>query len=138
MKSIKDRALYYSEMSRELESNFEDLDICGLAYEYVLNEMRQEISEVSKYLLGVETDIVNDCNLYVYCNYMCTDFDNTEETREFLTELLAKAIVENYELPEELETFAYDYIEVSKEEVEKLAQEFKIEKEYMESRGGNF
>jgi len=55
---------------------FTEIDICGLAYEYVLQEARQEIGDKT------EIDICNETEIYTYFNFMCSQYDRTEEALE--------------------------------------------------------
>jgi len=55
---------------------FNEIDVCGLAFEYVLQEARQEIEEAT----GI--DICIDTEVYTYFNYMCSCYDRREGALE--------------------------------------------------------
>lgn len=68
---------YIEEFCEETQTPFSKLDICYLAYEYVLQQARNQIDEI----LGV--DIINDTdNFYTYGNYMCSGYDTNEESNK--------------------------------------------------------
>ncbi len=73
--SENDFSVYVEEFFEETQIPFSKLDICYLAYEYVLQEARNQIDDI----LGV--DIINDTdNFYTYGNYMCSGYDCNEES----------------------------------------------------------
>lgn len=75
--SESDFSIYVEEFCEETQIPFNKLDICYLAYEYVLQEARNQIDEI----LGI--DIINDTdNFYTYGNYMCSGYDCNEESNK--------------------------------------------------------
>jgi len=84
---LAEEVLRYSE---DTGTALKDIDVCYIAYETILQEARNKISEVLNF------DFLNDGNLgiYTYGNYMCSSYDNTEETKEKLRELLETATEE--------------------------------------------
>jgi hypothetical protein len=76
-----DFADYVNRFCEDTESKFSDLDICYLAYEYVLQETRNQINE------ALSVDILNDTsNFYVHGNYMCSSFDYDEDSKNKILE----------------------------------------------------
>jgi len=73
--------------SEETGQNFNNIDVVWVALETILQEARNKIEEV----LGI--DILNDIesDMYVYGNYMCSSYDNYEETARVLKEKIKKA-----------------------------------------------
>ncbi len=71
-----DFAEYIGEFCDETQAQFKDIDICYLAYEYIMQEARNQIDAS----LGV--DIINDTdNFYTAGNYMCTSYDYSENSK---------------------------------------------------------
>jgi len=62
-----------------------DLDVCAIAYEHVLQEVRNEIINI------IDFDIQNDCDFEVAGNYMCSSFDYREEDKESLINAIKEA-----------------------------------------------
>lgn len=65
---------YVESFCEDTGSNLLKLDICALAFDYILQEARREIEEK----IGV--DILNDLKneIYVIGNYCCTQFDSKD------------------------------------------------------------
>ena len=77
---------YVEEYCKDTGANLLKLDICAIAYDYLLQEARREIEEK----IGV--DILNDLSneVYVIGNYCCTQFDSKDYTPTIKTiELIA-------------------------------------------------
>lgn len=67
---------YINDFCDETDSKFCDLDICYLAYEYILNEARNQIDEI------LSVDILNDTgDFYTFGNYCCTSYDCNEASK---------------------------------------------------------
>jgi len=69
----------------DTDTDFYDADICCIAYDTLQQEARTEIENATG------KDISNDKPFYsvvVYGNYMCTDFDGTDEAREATKNLI--------------------------------------------------
>ncbi len=64
------------------EAKLEDCDIGYIAYDAILQEVRNEIIEI------IEFDICNDANFYTHGNYMCSSIDHSEQDTEKLTEVI--------------------------------------------------
>ncbi len=62
-----------------------DIDICLVAYEYILQNARNEINDVLK------VDIVNDLYFETHANYDASSFDWQEKSQEKLREKLENA-----------------------------------------------
>jgi len=75
--NINEFAQYVEDYTKDTETPLTDIDICGCAYEYILQEIRDIIDTET------HTDIT-DFGIYVYFNYMCSDFDDTEQTKDFI------------------------------------------------------
>jgi len=89
-KSGDDLAEEVLRFSEDCETPLKDIDVCYIAYETILQEARNKISEVLDY------DFLNDGegDLYTYGNYMCSSYDATENTKIAIQELLKKATKE--------------------------------------------
>jgi len=61
------------------------LDITALAYDTILQEIRNKIDT----LIGF--DLMNDANFYAYGNYMCSSFDYSTDDIELLTKAIKEA-----------------------------------------------
>jgi ABC-type oligopeptide transport system substrate-binding subunit len=72
------------------EADLKDVDVCGVAYETLLQEARNKISEVLNF------DFINDRNFNIYTssNYIGTSYDDTETLQEELTTRLEEATEE--------------------------------------------
>jgi hypothetical protein len=74
------------------DSKLADVDVCYIAYDHVLQMARNKISEVLNY------DFCNDGpGIDVYGNYMCTQYDYSEEAKDELIEKLKEADEEQKE-----------------------------------------
>jgi len=58
--SFNDFSSYVEEFALDTGVEFDRLDICGLAYEYILQQARQEIED------QLAIDICNSTDIYVY------------------------------------------------------------------------
>jgi len=67
--------------------SLEEIDVCYIAYDHILNHARNHIQE------SIGFDIVDDVTteVSVYGNYMCTDFQYTEQTVEEIKKAIEKA-----------------------------------------------
>lgn len=82
---IDDFSEYLESYCEETESNLIETDLNYVAYEYLLQQARNEIEELTG------KDIVNDTtkqDLYVYGNYIDTQYDFSDETTEEIKEWL--------------------------------------------------
>lgn len=66
---FNDFVTYVYDFADDTETSFIDLDIAGLAYEYILQEARSEIESHTAH------DICNETDIYTYFNYMCSGYD---------------------------------------------------------------
>lgn len=90
----------------DTEIKFDDLDICALAYEYILQEARAEIEkETGQDIL--EKDIC------VAGNYMCSSFDNTAGANDYIDKCILNGKFKN---PSKLLKAFFDMIEVTTQE----------------------
>jgi hypothetical protein len=73
------------EFMEQVEASLDRIDVCYVAYDTLQQEARSEIENET----GI--DISNDSpysSVNVYGNYMCTDFDGTDEAREATKKLV--------------------------------------------------
>lgn len=98
----KEAGLYPEDLAEEIrsyisetEAELENIDVCYIAYESILQRARNKISEVTRF------DFLNDGlgDIYTYGNAMCSSYDRTENTTKELKEVLEKV---NQETREEL------------------------------------
>ncbi len=76
-----DFSAYVEEFCEDTQAQFKDIDICYLAYEFILQEARNQINES----LGV--DIINNTdNFYTAGNFMCTSYDYSENSKSQILE----------------------------------------------------
>lgn len=69
--------------SEDTETPLKDIDVCYIAYDYILQESRNKLDSV----LGF--DFLNEgggTSIYVYGNYMCTSYDDYEGLKRELKE----------------------------------------------------
>jgi hypothetical protein len=74
---------YMDNYMQDCQVELKDLDIAGLAYEYVLGQARHDIEELTN------VDILNEYDISVYGNYMCSSFDCSEETKQELEKIVS-------------------------------------------------
>lgn len=77
--------------AEETETDFKTLDVCYVAYDYILQMARNKISEVLSY------DFCNDCKnreIYTYGNFCCSNYDYSEEAKKELENNLKEATEE--------------------------------------------
>jgi len=76
--NINEFAQYVEDYTKDTKTPLIDVDICACAYEYVL----QQINDTIRAETG--TDIIEQFEIYTYSNYMCSSYDNTEQTIQYL------------------------------------------------------
>ena len=80
------------EFSKETDTEIDNIDICAIAWEHVLQQARNKISETLKF------DISNDkCEFYVAGDYHATTFDADDESDELLKDEIREANDEQIE-----------------------------------------
>jgi hypothetical protein len=86
--TLDDAGISYNQFSEYLENylkstdtSFLDIDICGQVYEFLFHLVCEELKDI----LG--DDLRNVTNIYIYHNFMCTDFDNYKEANELAHEI---------------------------------------------------
>ena len=86
-----DLAEEVNRFSEDTGTKLEDIDVCYIAYETILQESRNKINEV----LGF--DFLNEGegrDIYTYGNCLCTSYDSTEDLKNYILEKLKKATKE--------------------------------------------
>jgi len=73
------------EYTEQTDVKFNDVDICGVAYNYIMQNVREKIKNI------IGFDIQNDAYFEVSSNYMCTSFDVGEEDKDKLAAAIKKA-----------------------------------------------
>lgn len=74
---------YIEQYCIETSLPIQNIDACGVAYEYILELARSNIEEYTG------KDIVNDTDGFsVYQNYICTSFDCADDVRELIISLV--------------------------------------------------
>ena len=88
--------------SEDTNTLLKDVDVTYVAYDVVLQEVRNEISSL------IDFDICNDADFFTYGNFYCTSYDYTEQDKNSLitaiteaeqekrTELLTNEIVKKF------------------------------------------
>lgn len=101
------------EFCEDTATPLKDVDVAFVAYDVVLQEVRNEISD----LIGF--DICNDANFYTYGNYCCTNYDYSEEDKEKLISAITEAEQGKREelLNNEKIKLFLDEVEISKEDI---------------------
>lgn len=85
---------YVEQYCLETKLPIQNVDACGVVYEYILQLARSNIEEYTG------KDIVNDTDgFYVYQNYICTSFDCVDDVRKLIISLVDQ-------IPEEKRTKA--------------------------------
>ena len=64
-----DTVTYFNEMVDDCEIPYAKVDLVACVYEAILRKARTEVEE------KIEKDLINDYDLYVAGNYICTSFD---------------------------------------------------------------
>jgi hypothetical protein len=77
------------EWSDETETPIGDVDVVYVAYDYILQNARNEIDSVLGF--DISNDIKGGTEFYVAGNYMATSYDYSEEAVEQLRDVLKKA-----------------------------------------------
>jgi len=90
-----------------------DVDVTCVAYDVVLQEVRNEISD----LIGF--DICNDTNFYTYGNFCCSNYDYSEQDKEKLIIAIREAEQETKEklLSNEMIKKFLEDVEISQEDI---------------------
>jgi len=101
------------QFSEDTNTPLKDVDVTYVAYDVVLQEVRNEIND----LIGF--DICNDANFYTYGNFCCSSYDYSEQDKEELITAIAKAEQEKKEelLNSEMIKKFLDDIEISQEDI---------------------
>lgn len=76
--NINEFAQYVEDYTKDTKNTLIDVDICACAYEYVL----QQLNDIIRAETG--TDIIEQFEIYTYSNYMCSSYDNTEQTIQYI------------------------------------------------------
>ena len=78
--SFREFADYLDDFIEDTGMNFLELDICALVYEFILQQVRSEIEELTGHDIS-ETEI------YTYGNYYCSCYDRFEAVSEIVQEI---------------------------------------------------
>jgi hypothetical protein len=73
------------QFSEDIGAPLKDIDVTYVAYDVVLQEVRNEISD----LIGF--DICNDADFFTYGNFLCSTYDHSEQGKEKLITAIAEA-----------------------------------------------
>ena len=79
------------EFAEDTSTPINKIDVCYIAYDYILQQARNKINEVLKF------DFCNDIkkgDIYTYGNYMCSSYDYSDEAIKQLQEVINKATEE--------------------------------------------
>jgi len=111
------------QFNEETNTPLKDVDVTYVAYDVVLQEIRNEISD----LIGF--DICNDANFYTYGNYCCSSYDYTEQDKEKLITAIAETTQEQREelLNSEKVSKFLDDVEISQEDISQKVKELEQE-----------
>lgn len=96
-----------------------DVDVAYVSYDVVLQEIRNEISDL------ISFDICNDANFYAYGNFCCSSYDYTEQDKEALISAIAEAEQETREEflnNDKIKKFLED-VEISQEDISQKIKE---------------
>src|SRR5271157_1912212 len=85
----EDLAEQVIEFCDDTETKLADVDVCGIAYDYVLQMARNKIDKIIGYDLC--NDFRGDTGIYVAANYCCTSYDYSDAAIKDLTKKLSKA-----------------------------------------------
>lgn len=80
------------EFAESTGTDLNKIDVCYVAYDYILQQARNKIDEVLSF--DIVNDIKGGTEFYVYGNYICTSFDYSSEATEQLEEKLKEATQE--------------------------------------------
>lgn len=88
-----DLAKEVNNYSEETGTDIENIDVCYISFENILQQAREKIDEVLGY------DFLNDFKgsgqeIYTYGNYMATSYDYSTEAQEELQDKITKATEE--------------------------------------------
>ncbi len=84
-----DLAYEVREYCESTETPLDEVDVCYVAYDHILQMARNKINEILNF--DICNDIKDGTAFYTYGNYMCTSFDYSEEATEQLEEKLEDA-----------------------------------------------
>lgn len=87
-KTSDDLAEEVLRFSEDTGTELQNIDVCFVAYDTILQEVRNKIEEV----LGF--DFLNEgdgTDIYTYGNYMATSYDSTENLKQYLQKKLKNA-----------------------------------------------
>lgn len=87
-KSGDDLAEDVRRWAEDTGTDLNEMDVCFIAYETILQEARNKIQEV------LEFDFLNEgkgTGIYTYGNYICSSYDNTEDLKNYILKKLKKA-----------------------------------------------
>lgn len=90
-----DLAEQVNEFSDNTETKLSDIDVCYVAYDYVLQMARNKISKVIDY--DFCNDLKNGTEFYTYGNYMCTSYDYSSGAIQEMTDKIEQSTEEQKE-----------------------------------------
>lgn len=104
--SGEDLAEEVDEFSDNTDTKLSDIDVCYVAYDYVLQLARNKIDMVIGY--DFCNDLKHGTEFYTYGNYMCTSYDYSDEAVKELTDKIKESTEEQKEeLKEDIFVIAF-------------------------------